>query len=121
MIDDCDTGVEDTGGIQDGIDACEADARNHGQFVRCVARFTRSEGMSQADRRPVMSCASHSSIGKPGAASPSSRNAVETVKAEPVKAAPPVVSTRSSRSSARADRRERLRERIARFRARYGR
>ena len=75
MIDGCDTGVEDTGGIQDGINACAFDARNHGQFVRCVAIFTRSEGMSQTDRRPVMKCAAQSSIGSPGAVPSSTRDA----------------------------------------------
>ena len=75
MIDGCDTGVEDTGGIQDGINACAFDARNHGQFVRCVAIFTRSEGMSQTDRRPVMKCAAQSSIGSPGAVPSSSGGA----------------------------------------------
>jgi beta-lactam-binding protein with PASTA domain len=69
MIGDCDTGVEDpSGNIQAGIDACEADASNHGQFVRCTAIFTRglsSDGIiSQADRRPIMNCAAQSSIGK---------------------------------------------------------
>ena len=148
MIDGCDTGVEDTDGIQDGIDACEADARNHGQFVRCVALFTRSEGMSQADRRPVMKCASQSSIGKPGSVPASSSNAAEPVVAAPavstasartdwrerlrsrrassssrdaVKTEPVNAAPAVSTASARADRRERLRERIAAFRAKYGR
>jgi len=78
VIDGCDTGVEDpSGNIQAGIDACEADAGNHGQFVRCTAIFTRNlvrgGAISNSDRRPIMNCASRSSIGKPGAtASPAS-------------------------------------------------
>ena len=84
VIDGCDTGVEDTGGIQDGIDACAASASNHGQFVRCVAIFTRSQGMSSSDRQPVMKCASHSSIGMPGSAAASSGSNGLTVTKNPV-------------------------------------
>jgi hypothetical protein len=62
MIDGCDTGVEDPGGIQAGIDACAVDASNHGLFVRCVAIFTRAEGIPQEDRKGIMKCAAHSSI-----------------------------------------------------------
>ena len=75
MIDGCDTGVEDTGGIQAGINECAIDARNHGQFVRCVALFTRSEDLSQADRQPIMKCAAQSSIDGPVAVPSSSGGA----------------------------------------------
>ena len=95
VIDGCDTGVEDTGGIQDAIDACAASASNHGQFVRCVAIFTRSQGMSSSDRQPVMKCASHSSIGMPGSATASSSgsNGLTVTKNPVVQTVPtPVVS-----------------------------
>lgn len=64
-IDGCDTGVQDPGGIQAGIDQCEANASNHGQFVRCVAIFTKAEGVPQSDRKGIMKCAAHSSIDGP--------------------------------------------------------
>ncbi|HAJ91698.1 MAG TPA: hypothetical protein DCO71_03600, partial [Gammaproteobacteria bacterium] len=73
IIDGCDTGVSDPGGIQAGIDQCEVDASNHGLFVRCVAIFTKAEGVPQSDRKGIMKCAAHSSIdGGSGSTVPSS-------------------------------------------------
>ena len=61
-IDGCDTGVPLGEEIQANIDQCEANATNHGQFVRCVAIFTKADGVPQSDRKGIMKCAAHSSI-----------------------------------------------------------
>lgn len=67
-IDGCDTGIPDSGSIQASIDACAANAKNHGDFVRCVAIYTnslRSEGViTRNERKPIMTCSAQSDIGR---------------------------------------------------------
>lgn len=66
MIDGCDTGV-DSNRLQDAVDACEAAANNHGQFVSCVAKSARklkkARAISGREKGQVNSCAAGSSIG----------------------------------------------------------
>ena len=68
VIADCDSGVQDTGDIQSGIDACVANATNHGKLVSCVTHYTkaleRSGNISKNDRKAIKRCTAHSDIGK---------------------------------------------------------
>lgn len=72
IIDGCDTGVEDFDFHGDSasslIDACAVGARNHGQYVRCVAKLTtefqRAGLISDGEKDAIMDCAAASSIGK---------------------------------------------------------
>ena len=68
MIGDCDSGVPDSGGIQAGVDACVANAWNHGKLVSCVTHYTkgleRQGTISKNDRKAIKGCAAHSDIGK---------------------------------------------------------
>ncbi len=69
VIGKCDTGVENTVSDDgctkaDAVDACAAGARNHGQFVRCVALLAR--GWKQAGEingiGKIMRCAARADI-----------------------------------------------------------
>jgi len=68
VIADCDSGVQDNGEIQAGIDVCVANATNHGKLVSCVTHYTRAlerKGtISKDDRKAIKRCAAHSDIGK---------------------------------------------------------
>lgn len=68
VIAGCDSGVPDTGDIQAGIDACVANARNHGKLVSCVTHYTkaleRNGSISKSGRKAIKRCAAHSDIGK---------------------------------------------------------
>lgn len=71
VIDGCDTGVlnQDLGGgvsMQDMINDCATDAKNHGAFVSCVAHLTnqwKKDGLiSGADKGAIQSCAAGSNL-----------------------------------------------------------
>jgi hypothetical protein len=71
MIDGCSTGaanqVGDAGcSMADQVFLCEMGARNHGQFVRCVARLTRTwvrAGMVAKNKRGrIVRCAARADI-----------------------------------------------------------
>lgn len=71
LIGECDSGVAnatlDTGcTMADEVDACAADARNHGQYVRCVGAKTngwkRAGLIRGVDRAKIVRCAAQSSI-----------------------------------------------------------
>jgi len=68
VIGACNSGIPDSGGIQSNIDACEANAGNHGKFVSCVTRYSkdleRKGIITRSDRKAIKRCAAHSSIGK---------------------------------------------------------
>ena len=68
VIGACDSGVPDSGGIQSDIDACVANAGNHGKLVSCVTRYSkdleRKGIITKSDRKAIKRCAAHSSIGK---------------------------------------------------------
>lgn len=68
VVADCDSGVPDNGSIQSGIDACVANASNHGKLVSCVTRYTRelerNGAITKDDRKAIKRCAAHSDIGK---------------------------------------------------------
>ena len=68
VIDGCDSGVPDSGGIQSGIDTCVANASNHGKLVSCVTHYTkeleRKGAITKDDRKAIKRCAAHSNIGK---------------------------------------------------------
>ena len=68
VIADCDSGVQDNGDIQAGIDACVANATNHGRLVSCVTHYTktleRNGIITKNGRKAIKGCAAHSDIGK---------------------------------------------------------
>ena len=68
MIDGCDSGVVDIGGIQAGVDMCVANATNHGKLVSCITHYTktleRNGSITKSGRKAIKLCAAHSDIGK---------------------------------------------------------
>jgi len=71
VIDECDTGVaneaSDDGCTRaDAVAVCAEEARNHGQFVQCLARLAngwkRSDAINDADRGRIMRCAARADI-----------------------------------------------------------
>ncbi len=72
IIDGCDTGVDDfehNGSLASAqINACADSAKNHGQFVSCVAKLTntwKKAGLiTDLEKTAIMECAAQSSVGK---------------------------------------------------------
>jgi len=66
VIGDCDSGVQDTGGLSAMIAACSGTARNHGQFVRCVSKNTnqlkKAGEISGKEKRRIQNCAAQSDM-----------------------------------------------------------
>ncbi|MBI1827442.1 MAG: hypothetical protein HYR83_13775 [Planctomycetes bacterium] len=73
VIDKCDTGVcdqtlPDGTTMQDAIDACASNARNHGKFVSCVAHITKAwetppmQFITSRDRAAIIRCAAKANI-----------------------------------------------------------
>ena len=70
-IDGCDSGVPnsvlpDGRTLSDHVGSCAADARNHGQFVQCVARVTSAAVASGAitgkQKGAIQRCAAHARL-----------------------------------------------------------
>jgi hypothetical protein len=67
-IGECDSGVpnqqlQDGSYISDKIAACEASARNHGQFTSCVARAINGLGLKRNQRGSINRCAARYDMG----------------------------------------------------------
>jgi hypothetical protein len=70
IIDGHDTGVEnrlnDDKPISEHLAICEENAKNHGQYVRCVAlktrRMRRNDVLNKDERRQIMKAAAHANI-----------------------------------------------------------
>ena len=52
--------------VQSAVDACCANAKNHGQFVSCVAHAVKASGVPTNCKGKVVSCAARSTCGKEG-------------------------------------------------------
>jgi len=68
VIDGCETGVQDPGGLSAALAACEIEPKNHGQYKRCVRHVTRDAkqggDISAREKGAINRCAKGSSIGK---------------------------------------------------------
>ena len=52
--------------VQSSVDACCANAKNHGQFVSCVAHAVKAAGVPTNCKGKVVRCAARSTCGKEG-------------------------------------------------------
>jgi len=52
--------------VQSAVDACCANAKNHGQFVSCVAHAVKAAGVPTNCKGKVVRCAARSTCGKEG-------------------------------------------------------
>ena len=53
--------------VQSMIDACAANARNHGKCVSCIAHATKDPSIPKQCRGKIVRCAARSTCGKPSA------------------------------------------------------